>query len=682
MPTVPNPSRALFDPSPITAQVEKIPVTVYQSSAAASHAIAKEIADLIRSRAKAGHKVVLGLATGSTPTGLYAELVRMHREEGLSFRNVETFNLDEYFPMKPGELQSYVRFMNEHLFDHIDIDKKNVHVPDGTIPREQVWDYCQKYEQMIRDAGGIDIQVLGIGRTGHIGFNEPGSGRDSRTRMITLDRVTRLDAASDFFGEENVPRKAITMGVGTILAARKVVLMAWGEGKARVVAKAVEGDVTAMVAASFLQTHPNAKFVLDTAAAAELTRFKAPWLLGSVEDFGLSWDDAALVRRATIWLARKVEKPLLKLTNEDYNEHHLQDLVASRPGGAYDINIEVFRSLQATITGWPGGKPADPAVAKNAGNGSNGHARVIDPPSAPRFKHPGGDVFPKRVIIFSPHPDDDVISMGGTFIRLCDQGHDVHVAYQTSGNIAVFDTAALRHADFVQEFTLAFGFGAEQATMIEEKIKKAIASKQPGEVDPPELQKIKGLIRRTEAKAGAFYAGIKDESRVHFMDLPFYETGRVRKAPLGEADYKITMELLEKVKPHQIYAAGDLSDPHGTHRVCLAAIVESLRRLKKQGAKWLDECVVWLYRGAWQEWSVDEIEMAVPLSPDEVKRKRLAIFKHESQKDKALFPGTDEREFWERAEDRNKGTAALYDDLGLAEYEAIEGFVRWRGLDE
>jgi glucosamine-6-phosphate deaminase len=472
-----------------------------------------------------------------------------------------------------------------------------------------------------------------------------------------------------------VPRKAITMGVGTILSARKVILMAWGEGKSKVVAKAVEGEITTMVAASFLQQHPNSRFILDAAAAAELTRFKAPWLLASIEDFGLNWD-AAMVRRATIWLAQTTQKPLLKLTNEDYNEHHLQDLVASRPNGAYDINIEVFRSLQATITGWPGGKPQ-----KNADGSKVADSRAIDPPSAPRFVHPAADVFPKRVVLFSPHPDDDVISMGGTFIRLCDQGHDVHVAWQTSGNIAVFDSAALRHADFVQEFTRSFNFGAEQAQLIEDKIKQAIRSKKPGQVDPPELQKIKGIIRRTEAKAGAEAAGVTDELRMHFLDLPFYETGRVRKNPPGEADYKITMDLLEKVQPHQIYAAGDLSDPHGTHRICLHIVFEALRRLKALNRPWLKDCVVWLYRGAWQEWGVDEIEMAVPLSPDEVRRKRFAIFKHESQKDRAMFPGSDAREFWQRAEDRNRKTAEIYDQLGLAEYEAIEGFVRWKDLE-
>ena len=653
----------------MVSEIEKIPVTVYSSSSIASASVARDIADLIKSKAAAGQKCVLGLATGSTPTGVYAELIRLHKTEGLSFKNVVTFNLDEYFPMKPNELQSYVRFMNEHLFDHIDIDRANINVPDGTVSRESVWQYCQNYEQQIRDAGGIDLQVLGVGRTGHVGFNEPGSSRDSRTRMITLDRKTRLDASSDFFGEDNVPRKAVTMGVGTILAARQLIMMAWGEGKSRVVQKAVEGEITTQIAASFLQQHPNARVVLDAAAAAELTRFKAPWLLGSIEDFGLTWD-AAMTRRATIWLAGTLKKPLLKLTNEDYNEHGLQDLVALRKNGAYDINVEVFRSLQSTITGWPGGKPS---------TGETGTAQLS--PNQPMFSHAPVSTFPKRVVLFSPHPDDDVISMGGTFIRLCDQGHDVHVAYQTSGNIAVFDSAALRHADFVQEFTRSFQFGAEQAEMIEEKIKKAIASKKPGEIDPPELQKIKGLIRRTEAKAGAIASGVKDESRIHYLDLPFYETGRVRKSPAGDPDYKITMDLLDKVQPHQIYAAGDLSDPHGTHRICLAIIFESLMRLKKLGRDWLKDCTVWLYRGAWQEWGVDEIEMAVPLSPDEVMRKRFAIFKHESQKDRAMFPGSDAREFWQRAEDRNKDTAVRYNQLGLAEYEAIEGFVRWRGLE-
>ena len=659
-----NPTHEATGPHPLAATVEHIPVTVYASSVPASKAVAAEIAELIRGKAARGEQAVLGLATGSTPTRVYDELIRLHKQEGLSFKNVITFNLDEYYPMQPDELQSYVRFMREHLFDHLDIPAGQWHVPDGTLPREQVHPYCANYERAIKDAGGIDLQLLGIGRTGHVGFNEPGSPRDSRTRMITLDKVTRLDAASDFFGDQNVPRKAITMGVGSIMDARRVIMMAWGEGKALVIKRAVEGEVTSQVAASFLQQHPNAKVVLDTAAAAELTRFKTPWLLGSVDDFGVKWD-AATTRRAAIWLAQFLKKPLLKLTDEDYNEHGLQELIASR-GGAYDINIEVFKTLQATITGWPGGKP----VGDGEGSGGAPYAT----PGTFQHRHP--EIFPKRVVLFSPHPDDDVISMGGTFIRLCDQGHEVHVAYQTSGNIAVFDEAALRHADFVREYARAFGFAQQQADRLEDQIERFIARKQPGEVDSPELQKIKGLIRRTEARAGARFSGAKEEN-IHFMDMPFYETGRVRKQPLGEEDIKITMDLLEKVKPHQIYAAGDLSDPHGTHRVCLSAILQAVERLKDRD--WMKTCEIWLYRGAWQEWGVDEIEMAVPLSPDEVQRKRIAIFKHESQKDKALFPGSDQREFWQRAEDRNRATAVAYDKLGLAEYEAIEGFVRWKG---
>jgi glucosamine-6-phosphate deaminase len=644
---------------PSASLVEKIPTTVYNSAAVASQAVAQEIADLIRAKAAQGQMAVLGLATGSTPTAVYAELVRMHEQEGLSFKNVISFNLDEYYPMRPDELQSYHRFMRENLFDHVDIDPKNIHIPDGLLPREKVFEFCQDYERQMKEVGGIDLQILGIGRTGHVGFNEPGSPRDSRTRMITLDKTTRLDAASDFFGEWNVPRKAITMGVDSIMNAKRVILLAFGEHKAMVIRKAVEGEITAHVAASFLQQHQNARIVLDNAAAAELTRFRTPWVIGSLDEFGLTWDEKQ-TRRATIWLAQSLKKPLLKLTDEDYNEHGLQELSASR-GGAYDINIEIFKGMQNTITGWPGGKPP-----KGSSTDQSDHQPI---------KHSSA-AFPKRVVIFSPHPDDDVISMGGTMIRLCDQGHDVHVAYQTSGNIAVFDEAAIRHADFVAEYCRAFKLlGEGQANTIEQHVESFINSKKAGDVDSPELQTIKGLIRRTEARAAARFSGVQD-SRIHFLDMPFYETGRVRKNPISEKDVQVIVDLLQAVKPHQIYGAGDLSDPHGTHRVCLSAIFAALERMKNE--HWMSECDLWLYRGAWQEWGVDEIEMAVPLSPDELLKKRMAIFKHESQKDKAVFPGSDSREFWQRAEDRNRATAKAYDSLGLAEYEAIEGFVKWR----
>jgi glucosamine-6-phosphate deaminase len=577
----------------------------------------------------------------------------MHREEGLSFANVTTFNLDEYWPMDPQALQSYRRFMNEHLFDHIDIDPARTHVPDGTIAGEEVRAYCEAYEKAIVDAGGIDLQLLGLGRTGHIGFNEPGSGIDSRTRLIHLDQVTRKDAASDFFGEENVPTRAITMGVGSILDARRVVMMAFGEGKSAVAAKAIEGEITETIAASFLQEHPNAAAFLDEGAAAHLTRGATPWSLVPAGTF--EWTDR-LVRKAVIWLARTVAKPILKLHPEDYNEHGLQDLLAER-GSAYDINLEVFRAVQRSITGWPGGKPA-------------GRKRSGD------IDRPGDEVFPKRVLIFSPHPDDDVISMGGTLLRLVDQGHEVHVAYQTSGNIAVFDSEALRFADFVAHFNGMFGFGAAEAKAMETRIADALRRKSPGEVDIPEVQQIKGLIRRIEATDAGRSCGVPDEN-LHFLDMPFYETGRVTKKPLGQEDVDIVANLLRTVKPHQVYAAGDLSDPHGTHRTCLAAVYRGMLAVAED--EWARHCALWLYRGAWQEWAIEQFDMAVPLSPEELRRKITAIFKHQSQKDKALFPGPDEREFWQRAEQRNRGTAQSLDRLGFAEYEAVEAFVQWDG---
>jgi glucosamine-6-phosphate deaminase len=635
---------------PTYSEVEHIPCRVFRHAADASRTVANEIAAMIRERASQNRMCVLGLATGSTPTGVYEHLIRLHREEGLSFQNVITFNLDEYYPMRREELQSYHRFMREHLFDHVDIKPENAHVPDGTLAEQDVVGYCRRYEEMIQEAGGIDLQLLGIGRTGHIGFNEPGSGRTSRTRLITLDRVTRRDAASDFFGEENVPTRAITMGVGTILDARKVVLMAWGEGKASIVAQAVEGEISTIVAASFLQDHPDAQFVLDEAAAEQLTRRREPWSVTHVQ-----WDEA-MTRKAVIWLARKLEKPLLKLTAEDYNEEGLQDLLATS-GDAYDINLQVFRCLQGTITGWPGGKPE--------------HAKL--PGDRPQR---GDHIFPKRVLVFSPHPDDDVISMGGTLIRLVDQGHEVHVAYQTSGNIAVFDDDVVRFAEFVGEFNRKFGVDIERTAELEEHVEEFLKNKSPGQVDSDKVQYIKGLIRRCEARAATRYCGVPSD-RLHFLDMPFYETGKVRKKPLGAEDIRITVDLLREIRPHQIYVAGDLSDPHGTHRTCLSAVLKACAETASED--WQGDCQVWLYRGAWQEWGPERIEMAVPLSPQELMRKRVAIFKHQSQKDKALFPGPDPREFWQRAEDRNRETARVYDRLGLAEYEAIEGFVCWKG---
>lgn len=637
-----------FSPAVLpVSSTARLPVSLYADSELASAAVAAQIADLIRTRAAAGRTCVLGLATGSSPTRVYEELVRLHREEGLSFRNVISFNLDEYFPMAPDALQSYVRFMREYLFDHVDIRPENVHLPDGTVPPARVAEFCRHYEEQIAAAGGIDLQLLGIGRTGHIGFNEPGSGPASRTRLITLDHVTRTDAASDFYGEENVPRRAVTMGVGTILEARQIVLLAWGEGKAAVVKRMVEGEVTDSVPATYLQRHPAVQVVLDEAAGAELTPRKTPWLLGLPCD----WHHPALVRKAVTWLARTVAKPILKLTEEEYNENGLSELLA-QSGPAYEINIRVFNELQHTITGWPGGKPA------------------ADDTHRPERAAP----FPKRVLIFSPHPDDDVISMGGTLLRLVDQGHEVHVAYQTSGNIAVFDDEALRFAEFVADYDQTFRLPADDRYL---RVAEFLKNKQPGQVDSAEVQQIKGLIRRGEAKSACRLAGVP-EAHAHFQDLPFYETGRVRKKPLGDEDIRLTMELLNRIQPQQIYAAGDLSDPHGTHRVCLTAIFRAIEQLQAAGTPWLRDCWVWLYRGAWQEWDIDQIEMAVPLSPQELTRKRRAIFKHQSQKDRPLFPGADQREFWQRSEARNRTTAKLYDQLGLPEYEGLEAFVRWK----
>ncbi len=629
-------------------QREKIPTTIMATSVEAERAVAGEIAALIRQRSARGQNTVLGLPTGSTPLGVYAELIRLHKEEGLSFRKVITFNLDEYYPMQPNELQSYHRFMQENLFEHLDIPQQNIHIPDGTVAIDQVPAFCESYEQAIVDAGGIDIQLLGIGRSGHVGFNEPGSSRDSRTRLITLDSISRQDAASSFFGEEYVPRRGLTMGVSTILTAGRIILMAFGEHKAPIIARAIEGEITPAVAASFLQSHPNARIYLDEAAASELTRFKHPWLVGPVK-----WDKR-LIRQAVTWLALKLDKPFLKLTTEDYNQNGLQDLVAEH-GPAYDLNIGAFRMMMETITGWPGGKPDS---LKRPGD--------IDRPT--------DAIFPKRCLVFSPHPDDDVISMGGTLIRLAEQEHEVHVAYQTSGGLAVFDADAIRFADFASDFNRVFGIAGDQAEKIEKHIEEFLKNKKPGQADSIEVRRIKALIRRGEARSAGRDCGIP-ENRLHFLDMPFYETGRVRKRPIGDEDIRLIVEVLERIKPHQVYCAGDLSDPHGTHRTCLSAVLRAIDQVKSR--PWFAQCEVWLYRGAWHEWGPEKIEMAVPLSPQELLRKRTAIFKHQSQKDRAMFPGSDPREFWQRAEERNRATARIYDKLGLPEYEAIEGFVRW-----
>ncbi|GAA5222208.1 glucosamine-6-phosphate deaminase [Membranihabitans marinus] len=625
---------------------EKIPVRIYDDGLEASKNVAKSISLAIRQKQQEGEYMVLGLATGSTPIKVYQELIRMHKTEELSFKNVITFNLDEYYPMKKDDDQSYWKFMHEHLFNHIDIDPKNIHIPNGELPIDQVEEYCRDYEEKIDALGGIDIQLLGIGRTGHIGFNEPGSWESSRTRLVKLDHLTRQDATKSFITEEKVPYRAITMGIDTILKAKTIYVMAFGQQKADILVKTVEGKISASCPATYLQKHGNTRFLVDENAASQLTKVKTPWSVGLV-----NWSDE-LICRAVVWLASKVGKPILKLTDEDYNINGLSDLILEYDS-AYNINIRIFNRLQHTITGWPGGKP-------NA-----------DDSQRPERAKPSK----KRVVIFSPHPDDDVISMGGTFIRLVEQGHEVHVAYQTSGNIAVHDHDVMRFSEFIKDVVDLYEIDAETANKKYEKIRKSLESKKGGEADISLVRDMKGMIRRGEARAGARIAGAKDEN-IHFLDLPFYETGKVKKSPVGKKDVEIIKKLLQEIKPHQIYAAGDLADPHGTHKVCLDAIFGACEELKKEA--WFKDCWLWLYRGAWHEWGIDEIEMAVPLSPDEVLRKRMAIFMHQSQKDRAPFPGNDEREFWQRAEDRNRETANLYNAMGLAEYEAMEAFVKWK----
>ncbi len=626
---------------------EKLPVKVYPDQYVASKKVAQRIATLIREKQQKGENAVLGLATGATPVGVYAELVRLHKEEGLSFGNVITFNLDEYYPMKPHSAQSYVAFMNEQLFDHIDINRENVHIPDGTLPEEEIQAFCLDYEKKISGVGGLDLQILGIGRTGHIGFNEPGSAPNSGTRLVTLDDLTRRDAARDFGGKENVPTKAITMGIGTIFKAREIILMAWSKKKAPIIQKAVEGEMSSEVPATYLQLSDNVEFVLDKEAASELTRFDTPWL---VKD--CPWDSQQ-IKKAVIWLSDTVGKPILKLTDEDYNNHGMAQLAVEK-GPAYNINIHVFNKLQHTITGWPGGKP-------NA-----------DESQRPERAEPAK----KRVLIFSPHPDDDVISMGGTFIRLVDQGHDVHVAYQTSGNTAIWDHDVLRYMEFAIDFNKSIDEDVSRLKNIYQEMRSFLAEKEPNQPDMKEVRDVKAYIRKSEAMAGARYAGLTDD-HIHFMELPFYETGKTVKKPPLDKDIELTMELLQQIKPHQVFAAGDFADPHGTHIVCFSIIIEALNRLRKQ-EEWTKDCWLWMYRGAWHEFETHEIEMAVPLSPQEVERKRNAIFQHQSQKDKPVFPGEDEREFWVRAQERNRETARNYHQLGLADYEAMEAFVRWK----
>lgn len=629
------------------SRFEKLKTDIYETDDEGSAIIAKEIAELIRAKAKDNKRCILGLSGGSSPLRVYKELVRLHKKEGLSFQNVIIFNVTEFYPVKKKE-HSNAKLLREYLIDKVDLPKGNFFTPEN-IAEDKVYEFCEQYERKIEEFGGLDFVLVSVGLVGNLAYNEPGSQSSSTTRLMLLDDQSRADLHQFYASPSEVPVSAITMGLATILSAKKIVLVVWGETKSAILKQIIEEKASDAVPASFLQLHKNAHAVLDLTSAQHLTRISHPWLVGSCE-----WTDK-MIRRAIVWLCTQAGKPILKLTNKDYNQYGLNELLALY-GSAYNVNIKIFNDLQRTITGWPGGKP-------NA-----------DDSNRPERAFP----YPKRVIIFSPHPDDDVISMGGTFQRLVEQGHEVHVAYQTSGNIAVGDDEAIRYialmANVLERFDPSDGVLKEKYL---DMYRFLTEEKQKGDIDTADVRYLKGRIRREEARAACRYNSVPME-RVHHQDLPFYETGTIKKGEISEADVRITMELLQEVKPHQVFVAGDLADPHGTHKVCLDAALAAIHELRDE--KWMDDCRVWMYRGAWAEWEIDHIEMAVPISPEELRRKRNSILKHQSQMESAPFMGNDERLFWQRAEDRNQATAKLYSDLGLASYEAIEAFVEYKKL--
>lgn len=635
-----------FEHSVLT-RLEKVPTTIYESAEEGSFAIAKEVASQIRKRQEAGMSFVLALPGGRSPESVYKELVRMHKEEKLSFRNVIVFVEYEFYPL-PASASGVYTHLKAELFDHVDILPENIHYPDGCMPKDAILEFCASYESQIQSVGGIDCMLLGIGQYSNIMFNSAGTLQSSRTRLVLLEGAARKEAAATFVSSDNVPAGVITMGISTMLKAKSVILMAWGDDKAKVSADTIEGKISDSIPSTYLQIHQNAKAIVDLSAAYSLTRISHPWLVTTCE-----WDNK-LIRRAIVWLCQKTGKPILKLTNKDYSEHGLGELLAVY-GSAYNVNIKIFNDIQHTITGWPGGKP-------NA-----------DDTDRPERATP----YPKRVLIFSPHPDDDVISMGGTFRRLCDQHHDVHVAYETSGNIAVGDEEVIRYCEYLHDVCSKY---SPDDTAIKEKAEEIIHYLRYEKVENNQPERadvlfMKGTIRREEARHACRYTGIKDDTHIHFLDLPFYETGLVKKNPISEVDKNIIKQLLEELKPDQMFVAGDLADPHGTHKVCLDAILAAVDEIKDE--EWMRNCRIWMYRGAWAEWEMDHIEMAVPISPEELRHKRNAILKHQSQAESAPFLGDDERLFWQRAEDRNRATAELYRQLGLASYEAMEAFVQY-----
>ena len=628
---------------------EKVPTDIFPTIEEGAVDIANQLEADIKKREQEGRKFVMGVGSGSSLTPIFQELIRRHEAGRLSFRNVVVFNAYEYFPLNAENVNRSINQLKERFLNHVDIEAENIFTPDGTLAQDDVQEHCRQYEQHIKEQGGLDVILLGIGRMGNIATNEPGSSITSASRLILIDETAREEMKMSFGSQETVPPCSITMGVSTILSARRIFLTAWGEEKADIIKKTVEGKVSDTVPASFLQTHNDAHVVIDLSAAAKLTRIQHPWLVASCK-----WTDK-LVRSALVWLCQVTGKPILKLTNKDYNENGLSELLALY-GSAYNANIKIFNDLQHTITGWPGGKPD------------------ADDTYRPERARP----FPKRVIVFSPHPDDDVISMGGTLRRLVQQGHDVHVAYETSGNIAVGDEEVVRFMHFINGFNQLFG--NEQDEVIKSKykeIKEFLKHKKEGDIDTQDVRTIKGLIRRGEARTACTFNQIPLD-HVHFLDLPFYESGKIEKLPMGEADVDIVRKLISTVQPHQIYVAGDLADPHGTHRKCTDAVLAAIDLEKEAKAAWLKDCRVWMYRGAWAEWEIENIEMCVPISPEELRAKRNSILKHQSQMESAPFLGNDERLFWQRSEDRNRSTAKLYDDLGLACYEAMEAFVEYK----
>ena len=642
-----HPSSAI-ERSEIT-RFEKVPTDIFPTIEEGAADIANQLEIDIKKREQEGRLFIMGIGSGSSLTPIFEELIKRHKAGKLSFKNVVMFNAYEYFPLNAENVNRSINQLKQRFLNHIDIEEENIYTLDGTIAQDKVQEHCRAYEQRIKELGGLDVILLGIGRMGNIATNEPGSSLTSASRLILIDETAREEMKMSFGSQETVPPCSITMGISTILAARKIFLTAWGEEKADIIKKTVEGKISETVPASYLQTHNDAHVVIDLSAAAKLTRIQHPWLVASCK-----WTDK-LVRSALVWLCQITGKPILKLTNKDYNENGLSELLALY-GSAYNANIKIFNDLQHTITGWPGGKPD------------------ADDTYRPERAKP----FPKRVIVFSPHPDDDVISMGGTLRRLVQQGHDVHVAYETSGNIAVGDEEVVRFMHFINGFNQIFGNEQDEVIKFKYKeIKNFLKGKKEGDIDTQDVRTIKGLIRRGEARTACTFNQIPLD-HVHFLDLPFYESGKIEKLPMSEADVNIVRDLITKVKPHQIYVAGDLADPHGTHRKCTDAVLAALDLEKEAKAEWLKDCRVWMYRGAWAEWEIENIEMCVPISPEELRAKRNSILKHQSQMESAPFLGNDERLFWQRSEDRNRGTAKLYDDLGLACYEAMEAFVEYK----